>query len=83
MKIWAKLMDGDRICSDTVFEDKGAATYDRFCGWVAEICKTLDCSTPILLPLHFSRFTDFKNVRFKPDDFVDSLGHDSLVIEQF
>lgn len=76
-------MDGDKIFVDTVYADSLPNDYRNFCTRVAEICKILDCSTPVLLPLHFRRFTDFKNVKFKPDDFVESLGHDMLVIEQF
>ena len=83
MKIWAKVVDGDKIYADTVYEDRSPASFDNFVKWVDDICKTLDCSTPILLPLHYRRFLDFKNVKFKPDDFVESLGHDKLVLEQF
>lgn len=83
MKIWAKVMDGDKIYADTVYEDRSPASFDNFVKWVDDICKTLDCSTPILLLLHYRRFLDFKNVKFKPDDFVESLGHDRLVLEQF
>ena len=83
MKIWAKLLDEDKIFADTVYSDGSAKTYSAFCASVAEVCKILDCSTPILLPLHYSLFREFNIVRFKPDDFVDALGHSMLVIEQF
>ena len=68
-------MDGDKIYADTVYEDRSPASFDNFVKWVDDIC--------ILLPLHYRRFLDFKNVKFKPDDFVESLGHDKLVLELF
>ena len=30
MKIWAKVMDGDKIYADTVYEDRSPASFDNF-----------------------------------------------------
>ncbi len=81
MKIWARTVSGDKIVRETIYENPLPMRYDNYRLWVAEICRTLDLSTPVILPAHYKNFAHFHNTRFKPDDFVDDLGADLLVIE--
>lgn len=81
MKIWAKTVTGDKIVREILYENPLPMRYDNYRLWVSEICRTLDLSTPVILPAHYKNFAMFHNTRFKPDDFVDDLGADALIIE--
>ncbi len=81
MKIWAKIVSGDKILRGIVYENPLPMKYDNYRLWVSEICRTLDLSTPVILPAHYKNFALFHNTRFKEDDFVDELGADAFVIE--
>lgn len=81
MKIWAKTVSGDKITREILYENDLPMRYDNYRLWVSEICRTLDLSTPVILPAHYKNFAMFHNTRFKPDDFLDDLGADALVIE--
>ena len=81
MKKKKKTVSGDRILRGIIYESPLPMKYDNYCLWVAEICRTLDLSTPVILPAHYKNFALFHNTRFRQDDFVDDLGADMLVIE--
>ena len=81
MKIWAKTVSGDKIKREILYENGMPMRYDKYRLWVEEICRTLELSTPVILPAHYKNFAMFHNTRFKPDDFLDDLGADALVIE--
>lgn len=81
MKIWAKTVRGDKIVREILYENPLPMKYANYCEWVAEICRTLDLSTPVILPAHYKNFALFHNTRFRPDDFIDELNADFLIIE--
>lgn len=81
MKIWAKTVSGDKILREIIYENPLPTKYDNYRLWIAEICRTLDLSTPVILPAHYKNFVLFHNTRFRQDDFVDDLGADMLVVE--
>lgn len=81
MKIWAKLVTGDRIPAQTVYSSDLPTKYLCYCEWVADICRELDLSVPVILPQHYKNFVMFNNTRFKQDDFLDDIGADMLMIE--
>lgn len=81
MKIWAKIVLGDKIVRQTTYENPLPMRYDNYRVWVEDVCRLFDLSTPVILPAHYKNFAMFHNTRFKPDDFVDDLGADALVLE--
>lgn len=81
MRIWAKLITGDKIVQEILYTSPLDMNYRNYMQWVADICRQLDLSVPIIIPAHYKNFAMFHNTRFKPDDFVDELGCDMLMIE--
>lgn len=81
LKIWAKVMNSDKISTQLVYESIDNFTSDTFYLHVAEICHKLDLPSPIVLPMHIKHFTRYKNTTFKARDFVESISFDKLVLE--
>jgi len=80
-KIWAKTLLEHKITRSFVLSeaDKFSAAY--FFDYLANICHTLDIPTPVILKTHASHFEQFNIVRFKSNDFVESIDFDVLVLE--
>lgn len=81
MKIWAKVLKGDKILRDTIYEGEHAFTPNGFRGAVQNAAYLLDVSTPVLLPAHFRHFDEFKRVKFLPTDFVEEVEFTAFVLE--
>lgn len=82
MKIWAKVMNGDKIVKDVVFERDFALTSANFVKALQDISSTLDLSTPVTLPTHFKHFEKFNRVKYIPRDFVEEVDFTSFVLER-
>ncbi len=80
-KIWAKVMRGDKIVRQTVYEGLGEIDYSQFFEYVREICEKLDIPTPIIIKTHLFSYAKYNNVRFKASDFVENIDFDKLVLE--
>ena len=48
---------------------------------LSNICENLDIPTPVLIKTHLFNYAKYNNVRFKKDDFVESIDFDKLVLE--
>ncbi len=81
MKIWAKVMNADRILRDIVYEGDHKFTPSGFRDAVQNVSYLLDVSTPVLLPAHYRHFENFKRVKFLPSDFIEDVGFTSYVLE--
>lgn len=81
MKIWAKVLKGDKIVRDTVYEGEHKFTPAGFRDAVQNAAYLLDVSTPVLLPSHFRHFDEFKRVKFTPADFIEDVDFTSFVLE--
>ena len=81
IKMWAKMMNSDKIISQITYQSIDNFTDDTFYLHVAEICHKLDIPSPIVLPMHIKHFTHYGNTTFKGRDFVESINFDKLVIE--
>ncbi len=81
IRIWAKVMKKDKICKSYVYESPDMMDYAEFFNYVREICEVLDIPTPIIIKTHLFNYAKYNNVKFKADDFVESIDFDKLVLE--
>lgn len=81
VRIWAKVIKNGKIIKQTVFERFESIDYSLFFDYLTEICATLDIPTPVLIKNHLFNYAKFNNVRFKADDFVESIDFDTLILE--
>lgn len=80
-KIWAKVMEGDHIAKQTVYESDNVFTYSQFFVYLTDICDALDVPTPILLKPHLFQYAKFRRITFRPADFMEDTPFDKLVLE--
>lgn len=81
VRIWAKVMKKDKILKQFVYEHEGLTDYSIFFDYLKDICETLDIPTPVLIKTHLFNYAKYNVVRFKKDDFVESIDFDKLVLE--
>ncbi|MBR4270985.1 MAG: hypothetical protein IKQ31_04885 [Clostridia bacterium] len=82
MKIWTKIIKGEKILKDNVY------TIEKFnlnyiYDWLEEICHILDEPLPIILNKHLSHINEFNSTTFLPADFVENVNFERMVIEIF
>lgn len=82
MKIWAKVMQGDKIKRDVIYESELTLTPSNFQKMLQEISYKLDIATPISLPSHFKHFEHFNRVKYIPRDFIEETDFTSVVLER-
>lgn len=82
-KIYAKLINDNKILVDYVYELKNDFTIHDFFEYVQDICGALDIPTPIILTKHIKNFLIFDNTIFVAEDFVESFPYDKFVMEIF
>lgn len=80
-KIWAKVMEGDHIAKQTVYESDNVFTYSQFFVYLTDICDALDVPTPVLLKPHLFQYAKFRRITFRPADFMEDTPFDKLVLE--
>lgn len=81
MKIWARLLKGDKIAKDMIYTSNLHMSSDSYELWLREICHSLDIPNPIIINQHYKNFVNFHNTKFKKCDFVESLDYDMLIVE--
>jgi len=81
VRIWAKVMNKDKIIKQYVFEKEGEIDYSEFFDYLREICENLDIATPVLIKTHLFNYAKYNNVRFKQSDFVETIDFEKLVLE--
>lgn len=81
MKIWAKLMKGDKMLKDIIYEDDFTLRSDKYIAALQNIAYRLDIATPISLPSHLKHFEKFNRVKYTPRDFVEEVDFD-LILER-
>ena len=73
MKIWAKVMKGDKILRDVIYENDLTLTPSNFQRTLQEISYKLDVATPVTLPSHYKHFERFNRVKYLPRDFIEEV----------
>jgi hypothetical protein len=81
VRIWAKVMQKDKILNQFVYENDGPMDYSLFFDYLKAICEALDIPTPVLIKTHLFNYAKYNVLRFKADDFVESINFDKLVLE--
>ncbi|MBQ9793081.1 MAG: hypothetical protein IJW32_05040 [Clostridia bacterium] len=82
VRIWAKVVKGEKILNDTIFEEFSSFDPDSFFDYIANICEKLDIATPVILSKHIFHYLNFNNATFLPADFPEEIEFDKLVIEE-
>ena len=82
MKIWAKVMKGDKILRDVIYENDLTLTPSNFQRTLQEISYKLDVATPVTLPTHYKHFERFNRVKYLPRDFIEEVDYTSCVLER-
>ena len=81
IKIWAKVYKNGKIVNQCVFSKDGSIDYSEFFDYVRSICETLDIPTPVIVKTHLFNYAKYNTLKFKKDDFMESVSFDRLVLE--
>lgn len=82
MKVWAKVMRGDKILRDAVIEGEYSLSSSDYTRMLQDIAYKLDLASPVSLPTHLSHFAKFNRVKYLPRDFVEDVEFDSFIVER-
>ena len=82
MKVWAKIMKGDKLAKDIIFEGDYALNSSGFQSMLQEIAYRLDIATPVSLESHLKHFVQFNRTKYLPRDFVEEVDFTSLILER-
>jgi hypothetical protein len=80
-RIWGKVIKGEKIVKQVTFESFDKFSYGEFFNYLTAICEELDIATPVLLKTHIFNYAKFRQVRFLPRDFAETVNFDKLVLE--
>lgn len=82
MKVWAKVMKGDKILRDVVYENNVQLTAAGFQKLMQEVAYRLDIATPVILVNHIRHLERFNRVKFLSRDFIEDVDFDLLIVER-
>ena len=82
MKVWAKVMKGDKILRDVVYETDVPLTQSGFQSLMQELSYKLDIATPVILVNHLKHLERFNRVKFLARDFIEDVDFDLLIVER-
>ncbi|MCI8732952.1 MAG: hypothetical protein HFE29_01295 [Clostridia bacterium] len=82
MKVWAKVMKGDKILRDVVYENDVPLTQSGFQSLMQELSYKLDIATPVILVNHLKHLERFNRVKFLARDFIEDVDFDLLIVER-
>lgn len=81
IKIWAKIFKDNKMIKQTVFESNDVLDYGYLPTYVHDICLGMDIPSPVMLKTHIFNYAKYNYVKFVPEDFVEAVDFDKLVIE--
>lgn len=81
MKLWAKIIKGEKIIKNCLYEIKGTFDLTKLLDYLTDICQQFDIPRPMLINKHYRDFSNFNHTFFKPDDFVEEVDFDKFWIE--
>jgi hypothetical protein len=81
MRLWVRIIADGKMKKDVMYSRDGKFDIRRLNDYMVEICGELDLPTPVLLRSHTKNLRDFNTVKFRPDDFVESVDFDALTVE--
>ncbi len=81
MKIWIRLLTDNKLVKDKIYHCDTINSTEKMEEVLRDVCHELDLATPVVLDTHFLNFIRFHNAKFRPDDFVEELGYDIMIVE--
>lgn len=82
MKIWAKIVNGDKIIRDIIYERDLVLTPANYQKMLQEMSYQLDIATPVSLPTHFKHFERFNRIKYIPRDFIEEVDFTAYILER-
>lgn len=82
MKVWAKVMNGDKLVKDIIFEGEYTLKASDFQSMLQEIAYRLDIATPVTLESHIKHFAQFNRTKYLPRDFVEEVDFTAFILER-
>ena len=82
MKVWAKVMNGDKLVKDIIFEGEYSLKMSDFQSMLQEIAYLLDIATPVTLESHLKHFAQFNRTKYLPRDFVEDVDFTTFILER-
>lgn len=81
-KIWVKKIKDNKIIDSLVIENKeNIDLKEKRNKCLSEACNKFDLSIPLFLKKHEDEFSQFKQIVFYPEDFIDEIDFDKLEFE--
>lgn len=81
MKVWAKVMQKDKILKDIVYDGVVRINYENIFKMLKFACEKLDLSCPVLLDSQIKHMKQFRRFAFLPDDFMEAVEFTKFEIE--
>ena len=81
MKLWIKIIKGEKITKNVLYEIKGTYDAKKLLEYLTDICFNLDSPRPIVIDKHIKEMQNFNHTIFKTNDFVEYVNFDKLWIE--
>ena len=83
IKIFAKTIVNNKILKTYKYINEEDFEIDHFYDYVREICEHFDSPTPIVMAKHIKDYILFNNTQFLPEDFVERVFFDKLILETY
>ena len=83
IKMFAKTVVHEKVKKTYKYVNDEDFEIDHFFEYIREICEHFDSPTPVILAKHIRDYIVFNTVTFKPEDFVEKVFFDKLVIETY
>lgn len=81
MKFWVKTQIVDKLIKSKIVETTKSPNRNNFGEIIRDICLEMDEPSPVIIDTHFKHFNEFNIVRFKREDFVESVDFEKMIIE--
>jgi len=81
VKIWVKIVKEEKVCKSAVVEVENLSTFFGITQAFMDGAEALKLPTPVITRTKAQTLFDFNTVRFRPNDFVESVDLDILEYE--
>lgn len=83
MRIWVKCIHNNRILADAVHEFTPVRHPDSevWHSVLADVCRTMDISRPVILSKHLREIEQFGRTAFLQGDFMEGIDFDKMTME--
>ncbi|MBO7214864.1 MAG: hypothetical protein J6V66_05150 [Clostridia bacterium] len=81
VQISAKLIKNHKTIKSLTYKNVQEYQSSDFYFHLSEISRRLDIETPIIIAHHRETYEQFNFVKFKKDDFIDTISFDEFLLE--